>query len=194
MFGKTAVLIRYLLGVQYVLSGFNWWVKVLPFPSLSDPPAPAYKHEIVGAMIHSGWMFGATKAIEFITGAALLANIFVPLMLVVSFPVAFITFILDALIFTSVSGWLMGTVTNEVMLAKVWDAYFLGGMLIVMQAYLMFAYLEHYRPMLAARGAPLSDIGPRLPRAAMQVFGVLAIISGVLALGIMAMMIVQGAR
>ena len=200
MSGKLVGLVRLLLGTQYVLSGLNWWVKILPFPSVSDPPAPTYKHEIVGAMIHSGWMFGATKVVELATGIALLLNIFVPLMLVVSFPVALTTFILDALIFSTLSGWIMGQVSTAVALDKLWDAYFLGGMLIAMQAYLMFAYFDRYRPMLAFRARPDAASGGRAIRtpgwmkAAMAALGVFALVSGVLALAIMAPMMVQQLR
>jgi hypothetical protein len=187
---KAVTVVRYLLGAQYVMSGLNWWVKLLPFPSLSDPPAPSYKHEILGAMIHSGWMFGASKAIELTTGLALLLNLFVPLMLVVSFPIALATFILDALIFSTVAAWLMGAATTGLLMDKLWDAYFLGGMLFVMQVYLMFAYIEHYRPMLAMRGRKGAPSG-RLAAGAMRGLSVLAVISGLLALGVIGWMMVQ---
>jgi hypothetical protein len=188
---KAVTIVRYLLGAQYVVSGLNWWVKLLPFPSIGDPPAAAYKHEILGAMIHSGWMFGASKAIELTAGLALLLNLFVPLMLVVSFPIALATFILDALVFSTVAAWLAGAATTDVLLDKLWDAYFLGGMLFAMQVYLMFAYIQHYRPMLAMRGRAEAAPKGALAAGAMQALAVFAVVSGLLALAIIGWMMVQ---
>ena len=75
----SVLAIRYLLGVQYLLSGLNWWIKMLPFPNIWDPPAPM-KHAVANAMIDSGWMYHLAKIIEVATGLALVTNQFVPLM------------------------------------------------------------------------------------------------------------------
>jgi hypothetical protein len=150
--------VRWLLGIQCLLSGLNWWYKVLPFPNMFDPPGMPVKSEIVGVMIHSGWMFTAAKAIELALGLALLFNRFVPLMLVVAFPVLLMTFMLDALIGSTVMGWLGGNVPIQHLWAKLLDATFFGGAVIVMQVFLMLAYFDHYRPMLAFKARP--DVGP----------------------------------
>jgi hypothetical protein len=146
--------VRWLLGVQCLLSGLNWWFKILPFPNLFDPPGMPVKSAIVGVMIQSGWMFTAAKAIEVLLGLSLLANRFVPLMLVVSFPVIFMTFILDALIGPTIMAWLAGSAPIQHLWAKLLDATFFGGAVIVMQVYLMLSYIDSYRPMLRPRAAP----------------------------------------
>ena len=146
--------VRWLLGIQCLLSGINWWFKILPFPNLFDPPGMPVKSAIVGVMIQSGWMFTAAKAVEVLLGLSLIFNRYVPLMLVVSFPVIFMTFILDALIGPAVMGWLHGTVPIQHVWAKLLDATFFGGAVIVMQGYLMLAYFDSYRPMLQARARP----------------------------------------
>ena len=146
--------VRWLLGIQCLLSGLNWWFKVLPFPNLFDPPGMPVKSAIVGVMIQSGWMFTAAKAIEVLLGLSLVFNRFVPLMLVVSFPVIFMTFILDALIGPTVLAWLQGTAPIQHVGAKLLDATFFGGAVIVMQVYLMLTPFDAYRPLFAPKAAP----------------------------------------
>lgn len=146
--------VRWLLGIQCLLSGLNWWFKILPFPNLFDPPGMPVKSAIVGVMIQSGWMFSMAKAVEILLGLALIFNRYVPLMLVVSFPVLFMTFILDALIGPTIMAWLQGAAPIQHVWAKLLDATFFGGAVIVMQGYLMLAYFDAYRPMLQARNRP----------------------------------------
>ena len=112
------------------------------------------KHEIAAAMIATGWMFDATKIIEIVTGLSLLFNRFVPLMLVVSFTVASAAFLLDAFILDELYGALTGTVPLGTAWAAIKDMVFFGGIVMIMQIYLMFAYLDCYKPMLAAKPTP----------------------------------------
>jgi uncharacterized membrane protein YvlD (DUF360 family) len=152
VFEKTVLAVRLLLGIQYVLSGMNYWIKMLPFPNVYDPPPDVWKHEIMRTMMESGWMMDGTKAIEFITGLALLLNIFAPLMLIVSFPIALVTFMVDALILDDIFGWMTGSVSGGLAVAKIMDMIFFGGCMLAMQAYLMLAYLpRHYRPIFAVK-------------------------------------------
>jgi hypothetical protein len=151
MFLKTTTIVRWLLGIQYLISGINWWYKMLPFPSLHDGPGTPQKHQIAVAMIATGWMFGLTKAIEIGTGLSLLLNRFVPLMLVVSMAVAVTTFLLDAFIGDEITGWFAGTVSSKILVANILDLIYWGGAVLVMQVFLMLGYLHYYRPMLVAR-------------------------------------------
>lgn len=146
--------VRILLGVQYLLGGINWWYKILPFPSISDPSSAAAKHAVLVAMVETGWMFMAAKIVELLMGLSLLFNRFIPVMLVVAFPVALTTFILDAFIFHALIGWLAGTVSGGVLWAKVLDMIFFGGAVLAMHGYLMLAYFDLYRPMLVAKSEP----------------------------------------
>lgn len=152
-YGRSVTAVRLVLAVSYLLNGINWWVKILPFPNMFDNPHAPQKAEVVRAMIETGWMFGMAKSVELVTGLALLLNLWAPLMLVASLPVAVLTFLMDAMIFDAVWGWLHATVSFHVMFANVLDMIFFGGVVLVMQGYLMFAYLDHYRPMLARHGA-----------------------------------------
>lgn len=152
-FDRSVVLIRVLLAGQYLASGVNWFFKFLPMPAASDPVLASYKAPLMGAIIQSGWMMPMVKGLEVLTGLSLLFNLFVPLMLVVSFPVALMTFLLDAFILSYVWGWIIGTVPSGVAIPEILDMLYFGGAVLSMQAYLMFAYLPtHYRPMFALKG------------------------------------------
>ena len=189
---KFVLTVRLLLGAQYFLSGLNWWVKILPFPSMSDPRTGPYKYEIARVMIETGWMFGLTKMVELATGLSLLFNVFAPLMLVMSMSVAVTTFLMDAFIWQYLSDWFLGTVTTELVVAKILDAIFFGGVVLAMQVYLMVAYLPYYKAMLVlkaeVREPPTTT---RLRAAVMTAFAVVAIVLGVLALGWFGLMMVQ---
>lgn len=151
-FRKLILASRLLLGAQYFLSGLNWWVKILPFPHMNDPVESFVQPDGIGAaMIASGWMFPAAKAVELVTGLALVFNLYAPLMLVVSMPVAVITFLMDAFILDDLWRWLAGTLSTDAMIYLVGDMVFLGGTIMLPQAVLMFAYLDHYRGMFVAR-------------------------------------------
>ena len=154
LFEKSVAAVRILLAIQYLLSGLNWYFKILPFPSMSDGTDFVQKHEIAAAMIATGWMFDATKIIELLAGISLLLNRFVPLMLVVSFTVASAAFLLDAFILDELYGVFTGTVSIGVAWAAIKDMVFFGGIVMIMQIYLMLAYLDCYKPMLAMKPIP----------------------------------------
>jgi hypothetical protein len=147
----SVLVVRYLLGAQYLISGLGWWFKILPFPSVSDGPTFVHKHAVARAMIESGWMYELAKGIEVLTGLSLLFNLYVPLMLVVSMSVALTTFLLDAWIGQSLLAWLAGRAPFGVFRAKFLDMIYFGGAVLLMQGYLMVTYLHHYRPMLVRR-------------------------------------------
>lgn len=182
---RSVTIVRLLLAVQFLLNGLNWYYKILPFPSILDDHTGPPKDPIVGGMIASGWAFGFAKAIEILTGLSLLFNLYVPLMLAVSLPVALMTFLVDAAILDAVLGWLQGTVSFQVMFVNVLDMLFFGGVILLMQGYLMLFYLDHYRPMLVRRGGAgglsRSDETSLRPvwRRLIAVFGVLALGFGI---------------
>ncbi len=174
--------VRYLLGAQYLVSGTAWWIKMLPFPSIIDAAHFPQKHAVAAAMIQTGWMYHMAKIIEVLTGLALLADVFVPLMLVVSMSVAVTTFLLDAWIGQTVIDWIGGRAPFVVLRAKVLDMIYFGGAVLAMQGFLMVAYLDHYKPMLALKGR-LDPTSPSKPapvsRGLMAVYAIAALFLGV---------------
>lgn len=148
MTDRLLTLVRLLLGTVCFLNGLNWFWKIItPYPSMSDfvdflPPP-----DIVGALIDNGILFHLAKAVEVVTGLALLFNRFVPLALVVGMSVTVTVFVVD--VFKPefrLRAFLMGTGTMG------------------MSVTLLIAYLDHYRPMLAYKASTNPD--PAQPRPA----------------------------
>lgn len=184
MSARLVAAVRVLMGLDYLINGANWWFKIIaPYPSLSDfvthPPPPG----IVGALIQTGFMFHIVKATELLTGVALLTDRFVPLMLVVVFPVTLSVFLADVFLISTLRGYLMG-----------------GGALI-MNSFLILAYLNAYAPLLQARCAPdalsaLPEVGvfARVLRRFLTVHALLAATVGFVMVTWIAVMVVQYLR
>jgi hypothetical protein len=155
-FPSMALLARLLLGVFYLLSGLNWVFGYIPvLPHIGMSPDLPMRHEVVAEMVQTGWMYQTAKVMEIAAGVALLTNRFVPLVLVATFPVAFLTCILGAsLISADVAGWLTGAVPGSVLLAKIRAGAIGGTSLLLLQTWLMLCYFDYYRAMLTARAAP----------------------------------------
>jgi|HubBroStandDraft_1064217.scaffolds.fasta_scaffold122812_1 hypothetical protein len=167
---------RLLLGAEFFINGLNWWVKLItPYPSVSDG-ALLPKGDLVGAMIDTGILFHLVKAAELAAGIALLGNWFVPLALVVVFPVTVNVFVVDVFLHHRLRGFIMGA----------------GAMLI--NSFLMLAYLGHYKTMLVRRAA-VDDLnaGTDAPllRITRSLLSVLAVIFGIVMVSWVAAMIVQ---
>src|SRR5690606_8011372 len=129
-----------------------------------------------------------------LTGLALLSRRYVPLMLVVSFPIAITTFVIDAFIIDDVAAWLGGEVGGPFMWSRVMDLVFFGGAVLAMHGYLMVVYLPHYRPMCVRRadfsGASTSkrpdpSVGhpPGWRNGLLLVVGIVAVVLGILSTG-----------
>ena len=148
------VVARWFLGVQSLCSGFNWWIKILPFPNMHDHITGPVKHEILKTMIDSGWMFSSAKVIEIALGLALIFNRHAVLMLVISFPVMLMTFLLDLFPFlANIPPFISGGVDLPTMWASFLDMLYFGAGVIAMQAYLMSEYFDDYRQLFVVRPA-----------------------------------------
>ncbi len=73
---------RTLLGLVMFVFGLNGFLHFLP-----QPPLPGPAGAFIGALFGSGYLMYVVKAVEVAVGAALLANRFVPLALVVLAPI-----------------------------------------------------------------------------------------------------------
>ena len=181
---RLVTVVRVLLGVDYLVNGTNWWFKIItPYPSVSDFVTRPPPSDIVGALIATGFMFHIVKATELATGIALLTNRFVPLMLVVAFPVTLSVFLADVFLVARLRGFVM------------------GGGAIIMNTFLIFAYLSAYAPLLSARRASdgSSDaaspgaLGP-VRRAVLPVYGFLAAAIGIVMISWIAIMVTAYVR
>lgn len=177
---------RLLMGIIYLVNGLNWWFKIItPYPSMSDFTNFLPPPDIVGAMIENGIMFNMVKAIELLTGLALLTNRFVPLALIVAFPVTFPIFLVDVFTNTHLRGVTVGTAS------------------LLLNIFLLAAYMRHYQGLLTANGeaainpaqslaedAPyLARLVAKVARPIMPVLGVLAATLGVVTVGWLVLMI-----
>lgn len=145
---------RMLLGVFYLISGFNWFFGFMPLPSIDMPLDTQLKHPVIMEMIRTGWMFQFAKVAEILTGIGLVTNRFVPLVLALTAPLAFITFMLDALILDDVLGWLTGSIATPALAAAVGDMVIGGLCVLLIQVWLILAYRDYFVPLLAFRAEP----------------------------------------
>jgi len=184
VYARLVTAVRVLMGLDYLINGANWWFKIItPYPSLSDFVVHAPPPGIVGALIETGFMFHIVKATELLTGVALLTDRFVPLMLVVVFPVTLSVFLADVFLISTLRGYIMG-----------------GGAL-VMNSFMILAYLNVYAPLLQARSAPdaLSAVGEvgifdRVLRRFLPVHALIAATIGLVMVTWVGVMVVQYLR
>jgi putative oxidoreductase len=143
---KLAVLVRYLFGFNFLINGITWWWKIMPYPTRHDPPN-IHTPQFVQAMIDTGFLFDGIKVVEVVAGVALLANLYVPLALVVAFPVTVAAWAVDV-------GLLGSSVRAQV----------LGWSVLLMNTFLMLAYIDSYSPLLRVRALPSSAWAVGRPR------------------------------
>ena len=121
---------RVLLGLVFFVFGLEGFLHFMPQPT--EPP-PEAAMSLGMALIKSGYLFQLIKGTEVAVGAALLANRFVPLALVVIAPV--IVNIVAFHAFLEPSGLAIALA------------------LVVLEVGLAWAHRSAYRPLLAARTA-----------------------------------------
>ena len=132
---------RMVLGIFYLLSGLNWFFGFIPMlPHVNMPADLPIKHAVVVEMIKTGWMFQSAKIVEVAFGLSLLFNRGVPAMLVAALPVAFLTFMLDALILDDIWRWLIGTETTPALMAAIADMIVGGLCVLLPHLWLMWCY------------------------------------------------------
>jgi uncharacterized membrane protein YphA (DoxX/SURF4 family) len=124
---------RLLMGLLFFVTGLNGFLNFLPQPST---PMPEGAVAFGGALMKTGYLFQLLKGTELVVGALLLSNRFVPLALALIAPVIVNIFAFHAFLAPSGVG--------------------LAVVLLVLEAYLAWAYRNAFRPMLAIRAAPES--------------------------------------
>jgi hypothetical protein len=155
MFGRMVLAARIVLGVFYLMSGLNWFFGFLPMlPHVGMPDDLPIKHAVVAEMIRTGWMFQSAKILEVLFGLSLLFNRAVPLMLAAALPVAFLTFMLDALILDDVWRWFAGAQSTQALGAAIEDMVIGGLCVLLPHLWLMWCYGAYYRPAFAWKAAP----------------------------------------
>lgn len=124
---------RVLMGITFLVFGLNGFLNFLPQPST---PMPAGAIAFLGELMNTGYMLPLIAGTQVIVGALLLSNRFVPLALALIAPVVVNIFAFH--VFLSPSGLAVAIVV------------------VALELYLVWAYRNAYRPMLAMRTAPAS--------------------------------------
>ncbi|HTY92462.1 MAG TPA: hypothetical protein VMC02_01140 [Steroidobacteraceae bacterium] len=134
--------IRWVFGAHTLFSGLNYFFNFFPTPAIDLSPAGPF----VAAMTQVG-LYDLIKVVEVVVGAALLLNWYVPLALLVEFPITVSIFQLDVIIDHTQRPLIIGT--RE----------------LVFNLFLMASYAGYYRALLT-RCAPLSELwrATALPR------------------------------
>jgi len=164
---------RLILAFEFLINGLNGWWKVLPYPTVFDPAVPTTP-PFVQAMLDTGYMFGALKVVEVLGGLMLFANRWVPLALVLCFPV-------------TVGAWSI----DFFLLQRNLRAQVMGWSVLLLNTYLLFAYLRYYAPMLVSRSSPIAHASSDIPSAmvsgarslVLAALGVIAVAVGLWACG-----------
>jgi len=86
---KTAIAVRSILGLLFIVFGLNGFLGFIPTPAPSEEAG-----NLLGAMAQSGYFFPVLKIIEIVAGVMLLANRFVPLAIVLLAAIIFNIFTL----------------------------------------------------------------------------------------------------
>ena len=122
---------RILMGLIFFVFGLNGFLHFIPQPKA---PMPEAALSFVGALMKPGYMLRLIFGTQTIVGALLLVNRFVPLALALIAPV--VVNIVAFHVFLEPSGIALAAVV------------------LVLEAYLAWAYQQAYRPMLTMRATP----------------------------------------
>ncbi|MGE4233179.1 MAG: acyltransferase [Bacteriovoracia bacterium] len=79
---KAALVCRMLLGLIFVVFGFNGFFQFLPMP-----PMPEAAGAFLGGLFQSGYFFPVLKGTEIVGGLMLLSGMYVPLALTILAPI-----------------------------------------------------------------------------------------------------------
>jgi hypothetical protein len=117
------LLLQVYLGAFNFASGLNYFVRIWLQPIPADPIGFAYMH----VTLQLG-MFQFAKVIETLAGFCLIADIFVPLALVVLFPITMTVFIMDTFFATLAHVEVSGArnFAFHVLLLAAYGRYYLG--------------------------------------------------------------------
>lgn len=121
--GKLATTARYILGIAMAFFGLNGFFQFVTPPELSSAGM-----DFFAAMVSTGYLFHLTNIIFVIVAVLLLSNKYVPLALVLLFPVM-VNVVLFHLFLDVTSG-------------------IAGYIVFILNAYLIAVYADNFRPLL----------------------------------------------
>jgi putative oxidoreductase len=80
----SIIISRFLLGIIFLINGINMFAQFMPLP---DPQQPEMAQRFLNLLHEAGYFYPVIGIVKILTAMALLSNRFLPLMLVVMFPV-----------------------------------------------------------------------------------------------------------
>ena len=125
---KIVLTARLLLGLIFLVFGLNGFFHFMPQPTM-----PKSAIQFFGALAASGYMLPLIFSLQLLVGIFLLAGIFVPLALVLLMPIT--VNIIAFHLALDPAGIVPGTIA------------------VLLQLYLLYAYLPHYKPLLSLKGS-----------------------------------------
>jgi putative oxidoreductase len=127
----SVLVARIILGLIFFVFGLNFFFHFIPNSSQPEGKAAAF----LGGLFQSGYVFPLIKVIEVISGALLLANRYVQLILVVLMPIS-----INILLFHSIlePGGMPVTISL---------------LIIISQLYLAWSYRDYYKQLFIAKAA-----------------------------------------
>ena len=125
MNSKVTLVLRILLGLMMLIFGLNKFLQFMPMPEL-----PEAAGKFMGALMESGYLMQLVAIVEIVAGVLLLVGKYVPLALVILFPV-----MLNALLF-------------HVFLDPAGSAG--AAVAVILNVVLFFAYKDRYSSILSA--------------------------------------------
>ncbi len=120
------VIARTLLGLVYVVFGFNYFFHFITGP-MPEGKAAAF----IGGLFQSGYFFPMMKVIEIALGLLLLINLFAPLALVVLMPITLNIFLYHSILVPS--GFIMAAV------------------MMILHLFIAWKYRSYYKPLFVQK-------------------------------------------
>jgi hypothetical protein len=122
---------RILLGLGFFIFGLNGFLQFIPPPKEAMPEGAA---AFAGSLMKTGYMFQLIAGTQLVSGILLLANVFVPLALVLLMPI--LVNIIAFHMFLQPAGSVPGII------------------FMILELYLAWAYRKAYRPLLTPKTRP----------------------------------------
>ncbi len=120
------IIARYLLGIIFFINGVNMFAQFMPLP---NPQQPDLAQRFLNILHEGGYFYPIFGGVKILTALALFSNRYLPLMLVVMFPIT-----LNGVLFHLKMDPMMAPVALVVMALQCW---------------LMYRNREYYFPMLS---------------------------------------------
>jgi uncharacterized membrane protein YphA (DoxX/SURF4 family) len=125
------VFARYYFGLHSLASGANYFLNFTPTGKMVHPLATPF----FDSMVDVG-LYGIVKSIELVVGVCLVTNVFVPLALILEFPISLNIFFLSTVV--------IGKYPNNITGAKE----------LFLNLFLFAGYAKYYMSILAIRATP----------------------------------------